>query len=216
MNIDYGKSKDTQINTTQLYIDGKPIGEPNTINISTTGDNLFNVNWNNFMETIKNIKLPNFYSYYTDNNEEKEEGEDNMENKVLDIYFRRMREKINKEYDKKIINAYNELPVVKEYNDVIKEFEATLAEMADRYNTEETKFLIKSGYANNYAYELTSDVRKTLGDDLQDERKEKLKELELLKEEVEAQLSISNDKDYQLEVLKNYEIIDKKTNKITI
>lgn len=203
MNIDYGYGNSNSVQTTFTTS-------------TSTGDNLFNTNWNNFMETIKNIKLPNFYSYYTDDNEEKEEGEDNMENKVLDIYFRRMQEKINKEYDKKIINAYNELPVVKEYNDVVKEFEATLAEMADRYNTEETKFLIKSGYANNYAYELTSDVRETLGDDLQDERKEKLKELELLKEEVEAQLSISNDKDYQLEVLKNYEIIDKKTNKITI
>lgn len=203
MNIDYGYGDSNSVQT--IFTTS-----------TSTGDNLFNTNWNNFMETIKNIKLPNFYSYYTDDNEEKEEGEDNMENKVLDIYFRRMQEKINKEYDKKIMNAYNELPVVKEYNDVIKEFETTLAEMADRYNTEETKFLIKSGYANNYAYELTSDVRKTLGDDLQDERKEKLKELELLKEEVEAQLSISNDKDYQLEVLKNYEIIDKKTNKITI
>ena len=137
-----------------------------------------------------------------------------MENQILDLYFRRTRERINKEYDEKRLNAYNELPVVKEYNEVVKEFEATLAEMADRYNTEETKVLRKSGYSSEYTYELRVDIDEIVDEELRQKHDNDLKELELLRQEVEAQLSLSNDKDYQIEVLKNYGILDKKTGKL--
>lgn len=46
-------------------------------------------------------------------------------------------------------------------------------------------------------------------------RNEELGEIEKVKEEVEAQLSLSNDLEYQQEVLIRYGIIDKKTKKIS-
>lgn len=173
---------------------------------------------NNFTQSIQNIKIPNCDElirgiWHIDDTDTKG-NEDIMENQILNLYYERTRRRITKEYDEKILNAYNELPVVKEYNEVVKEFEATLAEMADRYNTEEVKVLRKSGYANEYGYELNVDIDETIGKDLNKKRDDELKELELLRQEAEAQLSLSIDKDYQIEVLKNYGILDKKTGKL--
>lgn len=176
-------------------------------------------NWvNDFSQSIQSINIPTFDTYIkgiwkTDDTDTKG-NEDIMENQILDLYYERTRRRIIKEYDEKIKKAYEELPVVKEYNEVVKEFEATLAEMADRYNTEETKVLRKSGYANEYGYELNVDIDETIGKELNKTRNDELKELDLLRQEVEAQLSLSNDKDYQIEVLKNYGILDKKTGKL--
>ena len=173
---------------------------------------------NNFTQSIQNIKIPNCDElirgiWHIDDTDTKG-NEDIMENQILDLYYERTRRRIIKEYDEKIKNAYEELPVVKEYNEVVKEFEATLAEMADRYNTEEVKVLRKSGYANEYGYELNVDIDETIGKELNKNRNDELKELDLLRQEVEAQLSLSYDKDYQIEVLKNYGILDKKTGKL--
>lgn len=176
-------------------------------------------NWvNNFTQSLQNIKIPNCDEvirgiWHVDDTDTKG-NEDIMENQILNLYYERTRRRIIKEYDEKILNAYNELPVVKEYNEVVKAFEATLAEMADRYNTEEVKVLRKSGYANEYGYELNVDIDETIGKELHKNRDDELKELDLLRQEVEAQLSLSNDKDYQIEVLKNYGILDKKTGKV--
>ena len=173
---------------------------------------------NDFSQSIQNINIPTFDTYIkgiwkTDDTDTKG-NEDIMENQILNLYYERTRRRIIKEYDEKILNAYNELPVVKEYNEVVKAFEATLAEMADRYNTEDVKVLRKSGYANEYGYELNVDIDETIGKELHKNRDDELKELDLLRQEVEAQLSLSNDKDYQIEVLKTYGILDKKTGKL--
>ena len=40
--------------------------------------------------------------------------------------------------------------------------------------------------------------------------------LDYMANEINALLSMSDDKDYQIEVLKNYGILDKKTGKLTI
>lgn len=173
---------------------------------------------NDFTQSLQNIKIPNCDElirgiWHIDDTDTKG-NEENMENKILDLYYRRTREKICKEYDEKIKKEYEELPVVKEYNEVVKTFEATLAEMADRYNTEDIKMLRKSGYSPEYTYELC--INETIGTKLEENRQNELKELELFKQEVEAQLSLSNDKDYQIEVLKTYGILDKKTGKLTI
>lgn len=173
---------------------------------------------NDFSQSLQNINIPNFDTYikgiwHVDDTDTKG-NEENMENKILDLYYRRTREKICKEYDEKIKKEYEELPVVKEYNEVVKTFEATLAEMADRYNTEDIKMLRKSGYSPEYTYELC--INETIGTKLEENRQNELKELELFKQEVEAQLSLSNDKDYQIEVLKTYGILDKKTGKLSV
>lgn len=177
---------------------------------------------NNFTQPLQNIKIPNCDElirgvWYVDDTNTKG-NEDNMEeNKVLELYYERKREQIDKEYSEKMKEAYNNLDVVKEFNEVVKEFETTLAEMANRYNTEETKYLLKDNcYSNHYGYELNESIRDTVGDELSNEKREALNELNNLRYEVNAQLSLSNDKDYQIEVLKNYDIIDKKTGKLNV
>lgn len=177
---------------------------------------------NSFTQPLQNIKIPNCDElirgvWYVDDTNTKG-NEDNMEeNKVLELYYERKREQIDKEYSEKMKEAYNNLDVVKEFNEVVKEFETTLAEMANRYNTEETKYLLKDNcYSNHYGYELNESIRDTVGDELSNEKREALNELNNLRYEVNAQLSLSNDKDYQIEVLKNYDIIDKKTGKLNV
>jgi len=200
-----------------------------TITTSTTTRSCFDDSadalryWaNNFTQSIQNIKIPNCDEvirgiWHIDDTNTKG-NEDNMEeNKVLELYYDRKREQIDKEYDEKRKEAYNNLDVVKEFNEVVKEFETTLAEMANRYNTEETKYLLKDNcYSNHYGYELNDDISATIGVELSNKRKEALEDLCRLRNEVNAQLSLSNDKDYQIEVLKNYNIIDKKTGKLNV
>lgn len=177
---------------------------------------------NSFTQPLQNTKIPNCDElirgvWHVDDANTKG-NEDNMEeNKVLELYYERKREQIDKEYSEKMKEAYNNLDVVKEFNEVVKEFETTLAEMANRYNTEETKYLLKDNcYSNHYGYELNESIRETVGDDLSNEKRDALNELNKLRYEVNAQLSLSNDKDYQIEVLKNYDIIDKKTGKLNV
>lgn len=194
-----------------------------TIDGITLDDNRFK-NLDYMKEWFKplEIKIPNFDTYikgiWQASDTNTKGNEDNMEeNKVLELYYERKREQIDKEYSEKMKEAYNNLDVVKEFNEVVKEFETTLAEMANRYNTEETKYLLKDNcYSNHYGYELNESIRDTVGDELSNEKREALNELNNLRYEVNAQLSLSNDKDYQIEVLKNYDIIDKKTGKLNV
>ena len=180
------------------------------------------IDWNTDSFKLPEINIPNFDTYikgiWQASDTNTKGNEDNMEeNKVLELYYERKREQIYKEYSEKMKEAYNNLDVVKEFNEVVKEFETTLAEMANRYNTEETKYLLKDNcYANHYDYELNESIRDTVGDELSSEKEEALNELNNLRREVNAQLSLSNDKDYQIEVLKNYDIIDKKTGKLNV
>lgn len=138
------------------------------------------------------------------------EGERNMDNKVLELYYARKEKQIKDKYTEIAKKEYEELEVVKEYNAVIDSFKTTMAEMADRYNNEELKSLVRTGYENTFEYVLNIDIKSNVKDKYRDELNKELKELELLVEEVRAQLSISDDKDYQIEILKAYDILDKK------
>lgn len=138
------------------------------------------------------------------------EGERNMDNKVLNLYYERKQKQIKDKYTEIAKEEYEKLPVVKEYNAVIDSFKTTMAEMADRYNNEELKSLVRTGYENTFEYALSDNIKVNVKDKYRDELNKDLKELELLVEEVRAQLSISDDKDYQIEILKAYDILDKK------
>ena len=95
-----------------------------------------------------------------------EEEEENMErNKVLDLYVERRRKAIKEEYENNYMEEYNNLPVVKEYNEIVGNFEAQLAELSTRELTS-VEYL---GYKNDYGYVLNHKL-------LQDV-KDKLKEL---------------------------------------
>lgn len=137
-------------------------------------------------------------------------GERNMDNRILDLYAERAKEKIKKEYETIIDNDYDKLDVVKEYKELVNTFATSLAEMADRYNNEENKYLVRTGYEITPSYELSDDIRADIREKYLDEAKERLKDIDLLVEEVRAVLGVSNTEEYRIGVLKEYGIIDKK------
>lgn len=137
-------------------------------------------------------------------------GERNMDNRILDLYAERAKEKIKKEYETIVNNDYDKLDVVKEYKEIVNTFTTSLAEMADRYNTEENKYLVRTGYEITPSYELSDDIKANIREKYLDEAKARLKDIDLLVEEVRAVLGVSNTEEYRIGVLKEYGIIDKK------
>ena len=146
-------------------------------------------------------------------NDNKEE--ENMErNRVLDLYVERKRNTLKEEFETNYKNEYNEVPIVKEYNELISTFETSLAELANRF--EDGNKIQYLGYANDYAYEIAPSIRQEIRDKHYAVLREQLDAVDDIANEVHALLSLSDDKDYQIEVLTNYGILDKKTKQLTI
>ena len=82
--------------------------------------------------------------------------------------------------------------------------------MANRYNNEENTYLHRTGYELTPMYELSDDIKASIREKYLDEAKERLKDIDLLVEEVRAVLGVSNTEEYRIGVLKEYGIIDKK------
>lgn len=139
-----------------------------------------------------------------------EGGERNMNNKIVDLYYERKIEEIKNKYVELLKKEYEELEVVKEYKELVNTFEASLAELANRHNTEENRVLVKTGYTDTYTYELNVELKDTLKDARREEYDAEIKALQLLVEEVKAVLSVSDTEEYRIGVLKEYSIIDKK------
>ena len=137
-------------------------------------------------------------------------GERNMNNKIVDLYYERKIEEIRNKYNNLVEEEYEKFDVVKEYKELVNTFAASLDEMANRYNTEERKMLLKTGYICEYTYELNPDLKDDLRESFRVGYNNEVRELDLLIEEVRAQLSLSDDKDYQIDILTRYDIINKK------
>lgn len=137
-------------------------------------------------------------------------GERNMNDKIVDLYYERKREGIIKKYENLVKDEYEALAVVNEYTELINTFEASLAEMANRYNTEDTHALARTGYGVEYTYELADELKDKIKESHRDEYNNEIRELELLVEEVRAVLSISDADEYRIGVLTEYGIITKK------
>ena len=139
--------------------------------------------------------------------------EENMErNRVLDLYVERKRKALKEEFETNYKNEYNEVPIVKEYNELVSTFETSLAELANREGSQ----VQYHGYTNDYAYEIAPIVKQEIKDKHYAILTEKMTDVDNMANEVHALLSLSDDKDYQIEVLTNYGILDKKTKQLTI
>ena len=170
--------------------------------------------------TVKSIKIPTI-SFTTDAIDSmryeieelrkliKEKESDNM-NDVLELYKSRREKEIRDKYKDIIDKEYNELPAVKEWHELTTNFEIEMKQLAEKYNTEDLTCIVKTGYVNDYEYALSNRIRDDIRKEWQADLDEELTDLFKFVEEVEAVLSISDDKDYKIEVLKNYEILDKK------
>ena len=129
---------------------------------------------------------------------------------ILDLYEEKQREKIDNHYRTIINEEYENLDVVKEYKELITTFEINMKQLVDKYNINDQKYIYQTGYGAEYGFEINPELRDNIRAKYKEEWENELKDLHALVRDVKAVLSISDDKDYQIEVLKNYDILDKK------
>ena len=136
-------------------------------------------------------------------------------NKVLKLYIDKHLEEIVDKYDNLVEKDYEELEIVKEYKELINEFEINLQLLFDREENQINNVFERVVTQNVYKYDLDeSKLKHEIAMKYRGSKEEECKELNKLVEEVEAQLSLSDNLEYQLDVLKRYDIINKKTNKV--
>ena len=131
-------------------------------------------------------------------------------NKVLELYYERKLDKLKKFYLDLEVQEYNKLEVVKEFNAINEEYTNKMEELRNKYNTIDKQFVVKTGYKDDSRYELSCTIEEDIHDELFKQYEVAKKEILEEKATIEAVLSLSEDKDYQVEVLKNYGILDKK------
>ena len=146
----------------------------------------------------------------------KEREEKDM-NKVLKLYEERKLKEINDKYDKKVEDDYNAIEVVKQYNELVMNFESKLEELFNSLDNFDNGYLVTQCDSNCYKCTLSEDmIKNKLASKYFEEKQREIDEVTKLVSEADAQLSLSDDLTYQLEVLNRYGIIDKKTNKMTV
>lgn len=146
----------------------------------------------------------------------KNEEENEMRNEVLELWFRRKGNDIEKKYDelesKYIDEKYS---VVKSYEDMIEDFERQLEDLYKYDNANEQFVLKENNGCNVFKYVLDED--KLVEEAEQFYKEDKNKEMQdVLNEynEIDALLSMSEDLEYQQSILIEYGIIDKKTKRM--
>jgi hypothetical protein len=178
---------------------------PNIImDVKTCGKNLFD---NCEVQT-------DFYEKYIKGIWKNEEEKDM--NKVVNLWYERKRDKVINEYKEKEVEFYNNrYSVVESFNALVEQFNEDLESLYKMDKATEQFVLTENAPNNVIKYCLDLDkLKEEFEVEYLIKRNEELKEIEDIREEVEAQLSLSDDLKYQQEVLERYGIINKKTKKI--
>lgn len=146
---------------------------------------------------------------------EKKMEEKEMKNEVLELWYRRKQGQIEKEYNDLAEKLEKENELINAYKTLIDNFEKSMKDLYEQDDNQEQK-IIKELYCDySYKYGLNRDlVYDMFYEKYRDEKSERLDNLYKTYKEVNAQLSLSNDLDYQIETLINYGILDKKTKKM--
>lgn len=147
--------------------------------------------------------------------EKQEMEEKEMKNEVLELWYRRKQGQIEKEYNDLAEKLEKENELINAYKTLIDNFEKSMKDLYEQDDNQEQK-IIKELYCDySYKYGLNRDlVYDMFYEKYRDEKSERLDNLYKTYREVNAQLSLSNDLDYQIETLINYGILDKKTKKM--
>lgn len=165
-------------------------------------------------DTVSNIQNGLSFDFKLNIGEEREEKD---MNKVLKLYEERKLKEINDKYDKKVEDDYNTIEVVKQYNELVMNFESKLEELFNSLDNFDNSYLVTQCDSNCYKYTLSESIIKNkLASKYVEKKQREIDEVTKLVSEVDAQLSLSDDLTYQLEVLSRYDIIDKKTNKMKV
>ena len=160
-------------------------------------------------EITINCDFEKYYNMFKKYYSGKFKEEENM-NKVLELYYERKLNKLKEFYLDLEKQEYNKLEVVKEFNALNEEYTNKMEELRNKYNTIDKQFVVKTGYKDDNRYELSCTIEEDIHDELFKQYEVAKKEILEEKATIEAVLSLSEDKDYQVEVLKNYGILDKK------
>lgn len=145
------------------------------------------------------------------------EREEKDMNKVLKLYYDRKRKEINKKYEEKVDNDFNNIDVVKQYKILIENFEKEQEALFKTVENFDNDYLVPSYDSNLYKYSISElKTRSSLMTAYENDKVNEIEKLKELVEEVDAQLSLSEDLNYQMEVLTRYDILDKKTNKVKV
>ena len=139
----------------------------------------------------------------------------NMKNEVLELWYTRKHSKIMEEYEEKEREFNNSKELVIKYKEIVERFENELEELYESEENQEQNYIINTMTNNLYEYNI--DYKKLSNEFFEKyviERNEKLHELNELRKEIDAQLSLSTDLEYQVEVLTRYSVLDKKTKKM--
>lgn len=160
--------------------------------------------------TVDTETWKNLYDKYVSGIWENEEEKDM--NKVVDLWYNRKRDKIIDEYKEKEVEFYNNrYSVVESFNALVEQFNEDLESLYKMDKATEQFVLTENAPNNVIKYCLDLDkLKEEFEVEYLIKRNEELKEIEDIREEVEAQLSLSDDLKYQQEVLERYGIINKK------
>lgn len=148
----------------------------------------------------------------------KEKGDNNMKeykNEVLNLYYERHRNKIIENYEE-IEREYNEnIDTVKAFYKITEEFNEKMEDLYKSLDNFDNDYIVQSCDSNMFKYKINNDkIRDNFVKEILPKRQEELYELKELTDEINAQLSLSNDLEYQQEILINYGVLDKKTKKL--
>lgn len=134
--------------------------------------------------------------------------------KVLDIYEARKLIEFRNEKNKKVEEILNNNKYINRYNEIIKTFEASLEEFAEEENVKAENVLYYTGFLTSYKYDIRDSYKNDLVEDVLKEYNEKIEGLREYLTEVKSIIElIPQDGNYDakvIEVLKNYDILDKK------
>lgn len=155
-------------------------------------------------------EMNKFYDRYV-----KGEWNIDMKNEVLELWYTRKHNKIMEEYKEKEREFNNSKELVIKYKEIVERFENELEGLYRSEENIEKVYIIDELTESMYKYKINYDK---LNDEFLEnyvaERDEKLHELNELRKEINAQLSLSSELDYQIEVLTTYGILDKKTKRM--
>lgn len=150
-----------------------------------------------------------YYEDYNDLYYEEEGGNMNNYN-LINLYEKRKKDQIQKKYEEKIKKEYNQQEAVKTYYELVEKFENDLNELVEKHNTENNRVFRKINEINYFKYEINRDLYNKIEEKYLENLNKELATLRTLVEEVKAQLNLStNDKDYQIEILTKYNILNK-------
>ena len=140
-----------------------------------------------------------------------------MKNEVLELWYKRKKYNIIKKYDEMekefVKNRYD---IVESFNTLVEEFNTSLDDLYNLDKATEQFVLIENAPNNVAKYKIDYDkLSDEFAREFNSKRNEELDKIKFKYEEVKAQLSLSDNLDYQLDVLSKYGILTKKDRKIS-